>query len=56
VQFHPEFDADIVRAYLAARRPVLEGEGFDVDRMLADVVEAPHASAVLRRFAGLLDD
>jgi GMP synthase (glutamine-hydrolysing) len=54
VQFHPEFDADITRGYLRARRRVIMSEGLDVDRLIAGVGPAPHATAVLRRFAGLL--
>ena len=29
VQFHPEFDADVVRGYVDGRRPQLRAEGFD---------------------------
>jgi GMP synthase (glutamine-hydrolysing) len=53
VQFHPEFDADITRAYLEARRDVVDeemGEG-ETDRRLAEVKEAPLAAALLPRFA-----
>ena len=54
VQFHPEFDADITRGYLRARRTVCASEGLDVDRLIAGVGPAPHAIAVLQRFARLL--
>jgi GMP synthase (glutamine-hydrolysing) len=54
VQFHPEFDADITRGYLRARRTVVASEGLDVDRLIAGVGPAPHATAVLRRFTRLL--
>jgi len=55
VQFHPEFDADIVRGYLAARRGAILEEGIDVDALLRDVAEAADGTAVLRRFADILD-
>jgi GMP synthase (glutamine-hydrolysing) len=55
VQFHPEFDADIVRGYIAARRGILLDEGLDADALLSEVVDAPAGTAVLRRFAQLLD-
>ena len=55
VQFHPEFDADIVRGYLTARRDAIREEGLDVDVLLHDAADGPDGSAVLRRFAGLLD-
>jgi GMP synthase (glutamine-hydrolysing) len=56
VQFHPEFDADVMRGYLEGRREVLRGEGLDADRLLSEVREAPEAAALLRRFAALLGD
>jgi GMP synthase (glutamine-hydrolysing) len=55
VQFHPEFDADIVRGYLAFRRDAILEEGIDADALLRGVVDGPDGTAVLRRFARLLD-
>jgi len=54
VQFHPEFDADITRGYLRARSEAVQSEGLDVAGLIAGVGPAPHATAVLRRFARLL--
>jgi GMP synthase (glutamine-hydrolysing) len=54
VQFHPEFDADIVRGYLLARREVMLSEGIDADALLAAVSQSDDGVAVLRRFAELL--
>lgn len=42
VQFHPEFDEDVMRAYLVARRSVSPREG--------DVRPTPAGRALLRRF------
>ncbi len=56
VQFHPEFDADIMRGYLEARRNVIGAEGLDPDALLGAVREAPQGSALLRRFAELVAD
>ncbi len=53
VQFHPEFDADIMRAYLQARRERLEHEGLDVELLLNEAKETPQAWGLLRRFAQL---
>lgn len=47
VQFHPEFDDDVMRGYLRAR-----GDAFGAER-LAAVRPTPHAAAVLARFAAL---
>jgi len=54
VQFHPEFDADIMRGYLEARRQEAEAEGLDVDALERGVEEWPDGVAVLRRFAEIL--
>lgn len=54
VQFHPEFDADVMRAYLNARADRLREEGFDVQGMLAAVRDTPESQQVLRNFAAML--
>ncbi|MFW6051484.1 MAG: glutamine amidotransferase [Myxococcota bacterium] len=53
VQFHPEFDADIMGGYIAARRDVLLSEGLDADELLARVRDSDHGRRLLRRFAEL---
>lgn len=55
VQFHPEFDAEVTRAYLAARRERVVAEGLDADALRAGIRDTPAAAQVLRRFADLLD-
>jgi GMP synthase (glutamine-hydrolysing) len=55
VQFHPEFDADVIRAYLSARRAILRAEGLDADALLRGVRDSDDGRRVLRRFADLLD-
>jgi len=51
MQFHPEFDAGVMRGYIDARRSVLAAEGIDADRLRAE--DAPLAVELLRRFVGL---
>ena len=51
VQFHPEFDADVMRGYIDARRGVLAEEGIDPSALAAE--DAPFASALLHRFVDL---
>ena len=51
VQFHPEFDGDIMRGYIEARRDTLRNEGLDPDALAA--VDAPDAARVLETFARL---
>jgi len=55
VQFHPEFDDDVIRAYLHARRPLLAEEGLDTDALLAETRATPAGAAVLGRFARLVE-
>jgi GMP synthase (glutamine-hydrolysing) len=56
VQFHPEFDADVVRGYLSARRDAVRAEGLDPDSLLRNASDSPHGAAILRRFSALLRD
>ena len=53
-QFHPEFDADVMRGYLDERRDVLAGEGIDAARLIAATRETPSGPRLLRRFARLV--
>ncbi len=53
VQFHPEFDREAIVAYIQAQRELLETEGQDPDRLIAETVETPQGTALLRRFGEL---
>jgi len=55
VQFHPEFDADIMRGYLDARREVIESEGLDVEELQRRVSDTLVGATVLRRFGSMLE-
>lgn len=50
VQFHPEFSARVVGAYIDSRRASLLEEGLDPLRLLREVQETPQANSLLRRF------
>jgi GMP synthase (glutamine-hydrolysing) len=54
VQFHPEFDAQTARSYIAARRDKLRTEGLDPDALLTGVRDTPGGPRILRRFAELI--
>ncbi len=56
VQFHPEFDGDVIRAYLDSRRAIIRGEGIDPEPLRRAARDSPHGPAVLRRFSALLAD
>lgn len=51
VQFHPEFDADIMRGYIVERGAELQAEGQDSAALHAGVVPAELGQTVLTRFA-----
>jgi GMP synthase (glutamine-hydrolysing) len=53
VQFHPEFDADVMRGYLEARSEILRREGLDAPALLAAARDSADGRALLRRFAAL---
>lgn len=50
-QFHPEFSAEHMRAYIDARADTLHKEGLDPDALRADVRETETARALLEGFA-----
>ncbi|APG03951.1 GMP synthase [Luteibacter rhizovicinus DSM 16549] len=49
-QFHPEFSAEVMRAYIRRKHDVLREEGQAPDDLLAAVVATPAATMLLRRF------
>lgn len=54
VQFHPEFDDDVVRDYLRIRAPLIRGEGADPEAMLARA-GGTRGRDVMRNFARTLN-
>jgi GMP synthase (glutamine-hydrolysing) len=50
VQFHPEFDAQVMADYIESRRELLAEEGRDVSAMLAGIAAAEAGRLVLERF------
>lgn len=50
VQFHPEFDAEVMRGYINPRRSILENEGFDVNAMLEQCGDGNAAQRILITF------
>jgi GMP synthase (glutamine-hydrolysing) len=49
-QFHPEFSAEVMRAYIRRKHDVLASEGTPPADLLAAVVATPHATGLLRNF------
>ncbi len=52
-QFHPEFNADVMRAYILRKRDAMRREGFDADRSFRAVSPTPDARRLLKGFARL---
>lgn len=55
LQFHPEFDVEIMDCYIRSRRSVLSGEGIYAERLLDGLRPTPAGRDVLRRFAELVE-
>lgn len=53
VQFHPEFDAAITRAYIQERQDDLLDEGLPVQQLLNAVRPSPESASLLRSFCDL---
>ncbi len=53
IQFHPEFDADVIREYVRHHRAELSAEGQDPDALEKTAADNPFGGAILRRFARL---
>ncbi|WP_375176516.1 glutamine amidotransferase [Marinobacter mobilis] len=51
VQFHPEFSAEVMRAYLEVQTPALQKEGLDPQALINAVTATPDAGSLLPRFA-----
>lgn len=54
IQFHPEFDADIMRAYINQQREALMDIGKNPETLLKQICETPDSTLVLIRFAQLV--
>lgn len=55
VQFHPEFDADVLRGYAEARSERLEEEGADALLVARAARDSEHGRAILARFRALVE-
>jgi len=55
LQFHPEFDADIMRSYVEEQADELKSAGLDAAKILSGVAETPLAAKTLRNFARFVE-
>jgi len=56
VQFHPEFDDDVMRGYVEARCDDLRQEGIDPEAVSKAIRPSPGGSRLLRRFGDIAGD
>ena len=54
LQFHPEFDAELVRYYLRERRQWVLDQGENPDALSSSARDSPHGEEILKRFAQML--
>jgi len=56
VQFHPEYNADIMRSYINEQGEELKSAGMNVSELLSAVSETPVAGGLLRNFARIVEE
>ncbi len=54
VQFHPEFDAEIMRTYIDERAREIAAEGLEPSVLREGVRDCPWGASLLRRFASIV--
>jgi GMP synthase (glutamine-hydrolysing) len=56
VQFHPEFSADIMNAYINEQAGTLQREGHDVAELTATICNTDAANRLLKRFMAIVQE
>ena len=56
VQFHPEYDIDIMRSYIQEQITGLEAAGLDISQLLGAVSDTPISTQILRKFGQFVVD
>lgn len=55
VQFHPEYNATVMRSYIVEQGRELEAMGRDISDLVSAVIETPVAARVLRNFGKMVN-
>lgn len=55
VQFHPEYTAEIMLAYIREQTKEIEAAGRGVSRLMSEVSETPIATGILKRFGEFVE-
>jgi GMP synthase (glutamine-hydrolysing) len=53
VQFHPEYDSEVMLSYIDEQTESLQQRDYDVDGLRAAVRETPEANGLLKKFVNL---
>lgn len=56
VQFHPEVSAQILRKVIRARKPILQEEGLDAEKIYRSVKPTKQAKKILKNFLDIVYD
>ena len=56
VQFHPEFSADIMKAYINEQAGTLQREGHDIAELTATICNTDAANRLLKRFMAIVQE
>lgn len=54
LQFHPEYNVDIMKAYIVNQANELESSGMSIDDIMATVNETPDSTNILKRFTDFI--
>jgi len=55
VQFHPEYDAEIVKEYIRQNRKILQRQGQDPDELITRSKDTSYGTEILRRFVAIVN-
>jgi GMP synthase (glutamine-hydrolysing) len=55
VQFHPEFDADVMRGYVRTRTEIIRREGLDPEAIFSHIHDGTRGADILRNFVRMLE-
>jgi len=55
IQFHPEYNSDIMKSYILEQEDELISSGIDIPQLLGAVEETPAAATILRNFTHIVE-
>jgi len=55
IQFHPEYNVDIMKAYIISQADELKESGRNLDDLIMTVKETPEATNIMKRFTDFIN-